>query len=659
DGALYIADFYNRIIGHYEVPLDHPGRDRERGRIWRVVYTGSEKTRPAEFTRTDWTSASDEELVEDLGHPNQWVRRTATNQLALRDPENVSPLIKTMLDGPDNTPLQKLHGLWALQRLGTLTHNRLKNFADDSDERVRVHVQRILAERSDWTDVERKIALVGLEDPVSIVRRNAAEALRRHPEPDQEFPLLDALKASDKKDIGLVHVLRMAARDQLNLPETWSLVLSSPHLHYYERTLGESIAIGSPTIQAAKFLMDYLQGKPFDQTTIQKLVAHVSRNGGEEEYHRLYDRVREFSGDNLDLQFELLKTVNEGVREKGVPLPEDFQQWAETLAGDCLASENEETLTRGLDLIQTLRLRKYAPDLEEMAKSSDSELKMRDQSLRALLEIDFAEYLPLAKNLLNDPDESLEARQVAAEAIGKYRKAPAIDALGETLQTSPWELTIPVAVQLASSGEGANRLIQEISQGRASSMLLGERKVAERLHNQRSLQIDEAVHRLTEGMPSLEEQVAQLIEDRKKLYHSGEPHPDLGVQVFEKNCAACHRIGELGQKIGPELDGIGNRGLDRILEDTLDPSRNVDQAYLASLIELDSGELLTGLKKGEEGELVLLADSQGEIIKISKDEIVDERTSKLSPMPSNVAADLGEDDFRNLMSFLLKQRVED
>ena len=31
DGALYVADFYNRIIGHYEVPLTHPGRDRERG----------------------------------------------------------------------------------------------------------------------------------------------------------------------------------------------------------------------------------------------------------------------------------------------------------------------------------------------------------------------------------------------------------------------------------------------------------------------------------------------------------------------------------------------------------------------------------------------------------------------------------------------------
>ncbi|HQZ69332.1 MAG TPA: hypothetical protein PLY87_29800, partial [Planctomycetaceae bacterium] len=44
DGALYVADFYNRIIGHYEVPLMHPGRDRFRGRIWRVTYGSSPRT---------------------------------------------------------------------------------------------------------------------------------------------------------------------------------------------------------------------------------------------------------------------------------------------------------------------------------------------------------------------------------------------------------------------------------------------------------------------------------------------------------------------------------------------------------------------------------------------------------------------------------------
>ena len=43
DGALYIADFYNCIIGHYEVPLNHPKRDRERGRIcaWSIAASRS------------------------------------------------------------------------------------------------------------------------------------------------------------------------------------------------------------------------------------------------------------------------------------------------------------------------------------------------------------------------------------------------------------------------------------------------------------------------------------------------------------------------------------------------------------------------------------------------------------------------------------------
>src|SRR4030088_2646351 len=36
DGALWVADFYTRIIGHYEVPLKHPLRTNEHGRIWRI-----------------------------------------------------------------------------------------------------------------------------------------------------------------------------------------------------------------------------------------------------------------------------------------------------------------------------------------------------------------------------------------------------------------------------------------------------------------------------------------------------------------------------------------------------------------------------------------------------------------------------------------------
>jgi putative heme-binding domain-containing protein len=42
DGCLYVADFYNKVIGHYEVPLDHPDRDRTSGRIWRIRYVAQD-----------------------------------------------------------------------------------------------------------------------------------------------------------------------------------------------------------------------------------------------------------------------------------------------------------------------------------------------------------------------------------------------------------------------------------------------------------------------------------------------------------------------------------------------------------------------------------------------------------------------------------------
>lgn len=59
DRALYIADFYNKIIGHYEVPLDHKGRDKERGRIWRIVKksgTSEHQPLPA-MDLSDWRAA--------------------------------------------------------------------------------------------------------------------------------------------------------------------------------------------------------------------------------------------------------------------------------------------------------------------------------------------------------------------------------------------------------------------------------------------------------------------------------------------------------------------------------------------------------------------------------------------------------------------------
>ena len=82
--ALYIADFYNCIIGHYEVDLKHPRRDRHRGRIWRVVWKGDAANPAAPALLPNFTSFTTSQLVERLGDENLAVRRQATRELQTR-----------------------------------------------------------------------------------------------------------------------------------------------------------------------------------------------------------------------------------------------------------------------------------------------------------------------------------------------------------------------------------------------------------------------------------------------------------------------------------------------------------------------------------------------------------------------------------------------
>ena len=125
DGALYIADFYNAIIGHYEVPLEHPKRDRTHGRIWRIVYTG-ERGGVSPPVLADLTRLSPKQLVDKLKDKNLVVRTLATNELIDRFGRKAIEPVQTVLR-TSTSPEQRAHGLWVLARLGALDAATVKN----------------------------------------------------------------------------------------------------------------------------------------------------------------------------------------------------------------------------------------------------------------------------------------------------------------------------------------------------------------------------------------------------------------------------------------------------------------------------------------------------------------------------------------------------
>ena len=76
DGALYLCDFHNRLIGHYQHSYRHPGRDHSHGRVWRITA----KDRPL-VVQPDLASMEVADLLEQVKSPERWTRYQAKRLL--------------------------------------------------------------------------------------------------------------------------------------------------------------------------------------------------------------------------------------------------------------------------------------------------------------------------------------------------------------------------------------------------------------------------------------------------------------------------------------------------------------------------------------------------------------------------------------------------
>ena len=76
DGAMYLADWFNPVIGHYQASYADPQRDRTHGRIWRITAKGR-----ASVKQPDLASMKPAALLEQLRSPERWTRYQAKRLL--------------------------------------------------------------------------------------------------------------------------------------------------------------------------------------------------------------------------------------------------------------------------------------------------------------------------------------------------------------------------------------------------------------------------------------------------------------------------------------------------------------------------------------------------------------------------------------------------
>ena len=124
--------------------------------------------------------------------------------------------------------------------------------------------------------------------------------------------------------------------------------------------------------------------------------------------------------------------------------------------------------------------------------------------------------------------------------------------------------------------------------------------------------------------------------------------------VFAVQCLMCHRMGEDGGSVGPDLTAVSSRFSRRdILESILEPSKVISEQFANTDFVLKNGNALSGRVISETADKIVIRPSMlaPEIQEIRKADVQSREVSKVSPMPPGLVNMLTRQEILDLLAY--------
>lgn len=655
DGALYVADFYNAIIGHYEVPLGHPKRDKQRGRIWRITYKGDH------HDTKDLTLASLHELINTLNEDNITTRMAATDQLTDRiGKPAIEPLINLLADSTTNSR-QYIHALWVVFRLHEMNDELLKISLNHRDPLIRLHSLRILREWKPGLITFHSHVLNALKDEDPHVQRAAVELLIDYPEMTSVEAALTTLRQTPSTDTHLKYTARINLR---NLLRNEGLMQQTNAREWNEVDAGliAGTLIDVPSSGAALWLAKYLEKNSMPKEKSQLAYEFVIRYLPESHVETVIRQARTKHSDILS-GIPVFKGIKQGYAQRGSSNKDPLMlPWAVEIAEGLLKkypvdSASETSLSQqnlAIQLAGEYSIKSLAPVLPAFINSKTNP-DLKTSALRSFLKLsEDDQALTLAGQLLTSDSSNTDLKKRVAALLGENPGAAANKIL-LSIKDAPADLEVVIATSLASSPEGKDLLLSQVKSGAIRARTLIDPRVEERMLLRISSGQQEEYQSLTANIEPISSERQALIDERLnayKTFKSSARQIDTGARLFNINCGICHRR-QTESGIGPQLHGIGKRGVDAVAEKILDPNRNITEAFRNYTIRLKDGRVLTGIFRSDKGEVVVFGDLTGKEFSISRKDIVEQKPSRYTIMPDHFGSTLSQHEFDMLMSYVM------
>ena len=654
DGALYIADWYNPIIGHYQASFRDPNRDKTHGRIWRITAKGRALTEPPQLA-----GATIPQLLEQLKSADRWTRHFAKRVLAdsptaqviaalnewqvalvaLRPEIEASTRLAARVVPPSEHALKEALGVFQSHEI--VAPELVARLSRAKEPGARAYAASVIGawagQLPNALELLRPLAAdehprVRLQAIVACTYLTNAAAME-----------VAASAADLPTDKFLDYALKQAV---FSLKPYWLPALRAGKLNFADKPARVAMLVRadgtSDVLQSLRALLQAPQTDAAARETYWRILADVGDASDLAALLKINDepmlvrllpalgtssRARNLrpAGDlNAALQ-PLIKNRNaalsaEGLRLAGLWKLEAFHGFAELTA---LLTTNSDDLRRAaLEALGAFGGPTSRTVLQRLA-TMEPEPRVRAAAIAAFSGMDLPESATAAAKFLAHEDDERAVTEVFAALLQRRRGA---EQLADALTANhPYPRAAEIGLRVVNSGGSRHERLARVLTESAGLPIQPSKITAN--------------------------EITAFAEEVKVRGNA-----KRGADVFQRpqlGCIACHAVNGQGGSIGPNLSALGSaQPVEFIVGAILEPQKEIKEGYTSISVTTKDGEEYQGYQVRETTEELVLRDVlQNKEVRLRRATIQEKRPNG-SVMPAGLADTLTREEFRDLVRYL-------
>jgi putative membrane-bound dehydrogenase-like protein len=597
DGSLYMLDMYRETIEHpYSIPEEIKAfldltSGHDRGRIFRLVSPKMTRIRPKKLGNLPAAK-----LAAHLDSDNAWNRMTAQRLLWERQDATVSPVLNEQL-ASSSSALGRLHVLNTLAGLKQLRPDHLRAGLRDKHPRVRAQAVKLSEQFLKGDSAE------DLLDDLLTLCGDDSEHVR--------FQLAFTLgeSSNDRAIAGLAQL----ALDPRNGADTQTAILSS---------------VSGTADRLAKLL---IEKEATNSSQTRRLLSQLGQIAGSNPDNASALRMLTTAADDAvstGVQQTILGGLGKGLTARG------------STVSKLLTSKSASEPVR--KQVAALFVRAVALASEEGNALSD-----REAAIRLLA---FADATAATKTLpaFLSPQTAPPLQRAAVASLAQHDSAEIAATLLAGWKSYSPQVRGDVVDALVVKTSRIQTLLKAVdSKTVKRSDLTRDRK--QLLMNHPNTTISARSRKLF---------ASDVDSDRAKVVAEYQDVLSLdgdlvrGQAVFKKICSACHRAGNVGQQVAPDLASVKNKSDADLLLAILDPNREAQPNFNVYTVVTDQGRVYSGIIAAESAGSITLKRAEGKQDVILRSNIDQMISTGLSLMPAGLEKDLKRQDIADVIAFV-------